>query len=133
MSRMDESTPLSPALGQLYRKETGGRKMPVNKRVLYLSIQAITNALLIGLVAKLLVLLIALITNIAFYHRFSVSEVTPGGNQLGWLVIFVPIAGSIIVGLMARYGSAAIRGHGIPEAMEKIISGESKIPPIITF
>src|SRR5205085_1355144 len=59
--------------------------------------------------------------------------ISPGGNHLGWLVVFVPIAGSIIVGLMARYGSAAIRGHGIPEAMEKIILGESKIPPILTF
>lgn len=133
MQRTDESTPLSPSLEQLYGKEIPGRKMPVNKRIFYLSIQAIINAILIGFVAKLLVLLIALITNIAFYGRFSVLSASPGGNQLGWWVVLVPIAGSIIVGLMARYGSAAIRGHGIPEAMEKIILGESKIPPVITF
>jgi len=133
MRRTDEITPLSPSLEHLYGKETAGRKMPVNKRVFYLTIQAILNAILIGFVAKLLVMLIALITNLAFYGHFSFSTISPGGNHLGWIVVFVPIAGSVIVGLMARYGSAAIRGHGIPEAMEKIILGESKIPPIITF
>jgi H+/Cl- antiporter ClcA len=34
---------------------------------------------------------------------------------------------------MARYGSAAIRGHGIPEAMEQILFGGSRIPPRVTF
>jgi len=133
MHRTDESTPVSPLFHQLYGKEPVARKLPVNKRIFYLSVQAIANAILIGLVAKLLVLLIIVITNIAFYGRVSFSSVSPAGNQLGWIVVFVPIAGSIIVGIMARYGSKAIRGHGIPEAMEKIISGESKIPPVITF
>jgi H+/Cl- antiporter ClcA len=133
MRRADESTPVSPSLEQLYGKEIAGRKMPVDRRVFYLSLQSVLNAILIGFVAKLLVFLIALITNIAFYGRFSLSTLSPGGNKLGWIVVLVPIAGSIIVGLMARFGSAAIRGHGIPEAMEKIISGESKIPPVITF
>ncbi|MBS1577666.1 MAG: chloride channel protein [Bacteroidetes bacterium] len=133
MKRADESTPLSPSLEQLYGKEIPERKMPVDKRVFYLSIQAIINAIVIGFVAKVLVFLIALITNLAFYGRISVSSVSPAGNYLGWMVVFVPVAGSIVVGLMARYGSTAIRGHGIPEAMEKIILGESKIPPIITF
>ena len=49
------------------------------------------------------------------------------------MVLFVPIAGSILVGLMARFGSSAIRGHGIPEAMEKIITEDSKIPVKLTF
>ena len=133
MHRTDESTPLSPSLHQLYGKEPAERKLPVNKRVFYLSIQAVANAMVIGFVAKLLVLLITFITNIAFYGRFSFSTASPSGNQLGWLVVFVPVAGSILVGIMARYGSKAIRGHGIPEAMERIISGESKIPPVITF
>ena len=133
ISRIDESTPVSPTLFQLFGKKEAIRKAPVNKRVFYLSIQAVINALLIGFIAKLLVALIGLITNIAFYGRFSIELSSPAGNQLGWLVIFIPIAGSILVGLMARYGSKAIRGHGIPEAMEKIILEDSKIPPIITF
>jgi H+/Cl- antiporter ClcA len=102
-------------------------------RVLPISLQAIANAILIGIVAKLLVMLIDLVTNIAFYNRFSFTASSPAQHTLGWVVIFVPIAGSLLVGLMARFGSSAIRGHGIPEAMEKIILNESKIPPRMTF
>ncbi len=133
MSRFDESTPVSPSFDQLYNRNGEFRKLPVNRRIFYLAIQAIINAIVIGFFAKLLVSLIACITNLAFYGKFSFNLSSPVGNQLGWLVVFVPVAGSILVGLMARYGSKAIRGHGIPEAMEKIILEESKIPPAITF
>lgn len=133
MSRIDDSMPLSPTLDRLFGKNDIVRKSPVGKRVFYLSIQAVINAVAIGLIAKLLVALIALVTNISFYGRFSLEPSSPAGNHLGWLVIFIPIAGSILVGLMARYGTKAIRGHGIPEAMEKIILEDSKIPPVITF
>jgi H+/Cl- antiporter ClcA len=105
----------------------------VNRRVFYLSLQVIANALLIGIVAKGLVYLIDAITNLAFYGRFSFENVSPAGNHLGLLVIVVPIIGALLVGLMARFGSKAIGGHGIPEAMEKIILAESRIPPAITF
>ncbi|HVI44048.1 MAG TPA: chloride channel protein [Chitinophaga sp.] len=111
------------------RKTTGS----VSRRVFYLSVQALLNALLVGFVAKGLVLLISLFTNLAFYGNFSFEENGPAGNHLGWYVVLVPVAGSIIVGIMARFGSKAIRGHGIPEAMENIILNESRIPPIITF
>lgn len=133
MSRIDAGTPVSPTLDQLFGKKEKTRNPLVNKRVFYLSVQGVINAIFIGLIAKLLVALIGLITNIAFYGRVSFQLSSPAGNHLGWLVVFIPIAGSILVGLMARYGSKAIRGHGIPEAMEKIILGDSKIPPIITF
>src|SRR5690349_17079785 len=116
MHRIDESTPVSPLLDQLYNKKEVSRKLLVNKRVFYLGIQAVINAIFIGFLAKLLVSLIALITNFAFYGRFSLDLSSPAGNHLGWLVVLIPIAGSILVGLMARYGSKAIRGHGIPEA-----------------
>ena len=131
--RNDERTLVSPTLDQLFGKREAIKNSPVNKRVFYLGIQAIVNAVLISLIAKLLVALIGLITNIAFYGRFSLEFSSPAGNHLGWIVIFIPIIGSVLVGLMARYGSRAIRGHGIPEAMEKIIEEDSKIPPIITF
>lgn len=135
MSTDDERIPLSTSLESWYRKDKEARKRryPVNKRVFYLSLQAIINALVIGILAKALVMLIDGITNLSFYHRFSFAPVSPAGNHLGWMVIWVPIIGSLLVGLMARFGSRAIRGHGIPEAMEKIISGESKIPPALTF
>jgi H+/Cl- antiporter ClcA len=93
----------------------------------------VANAIVIGVVAKGLVYLIDFITNVSFYGRFSFEAASPAGNQLGLLVIAIPIIGAIAVGLMARFGSKAIGGHGIPEAMEKIILEESRIPPAITF
>ncbi|RFS26598.1 chloride channel protein [Chitinophaga silvatica] len=103
------------------------------KRVFYVSFQAVCNAIVIGLVAKGLVMLISLFTNLFFYGKFSFAESSPAFNHLGVYVILIPIAGSLIVGLLARFGSKAIRGHGIPEAMENIILNESKIPPKITW
>lgn len=127
------SIPLSTSLSGFYRKALARRKTPVDRRVFYLSVQVILNAIVIGVVAKILVYLIDGITNLAFYGRLSLSPAGPAGNHLGIAVILVPIVGAVIVGLMARFGSKAIGGHGIPEAMEKIILDESRIPPAITF
>src|SRR5678816_990573 len=63
----------------------------------------------------------------------SFASSTPAANNYGLLVIIVPVIGGIAVGLMALYGSKAIRGHGIPEAMEQILTNKSKIRPSITF
>ena len=98
-----------------------------------LSLQAIINAIVIGLIAKVLVALISLITNLSFYGKLSLEESSPAQHSLGLFVIVVPIIGALIVGIMARFGSAAIRGHGIPEAMEQVLVNESKIKPAITF
>ncbi|MGN6568115.1 MAG: chloride channel protein, partial [Flavipsychrobacter sp.] len=125
--------PISPSLTMPAPEELEQKSHPVGKRVFYLSIQAIINAIVIGLIAKVLVGLITLITNIAFYGKFSFASSSPAGNHLGWIVVLVPVIGGIIVGIMARFGSAAIRGHGIPEAMEQVLTNESKIKPIITF
>jgi H+/Cl- antiporter ClcA len=125
--------PVSTSLGNFYHKSSSRQPSPVTRRVFYLSIQVMLNAIIIGVVAKGLVYLIDLITNLSFYGRFSFEPASPAGNQLGILVVFVPIAGAILVGFMARYGSRAIGGHGIPEAMEKIILSDSRIPPAITF
>jgi len=105
----------------------------VNRRVVYISLLSIVVAGGAGLVAQALTRLIGLITNISFYGRFSTAFTSPAYNHLGLWVIGVPVVGGIIVGLMARYGSAAIRGHGIPEAMEQVLFGQSRIPPRITF
>src|SRR5205085_9751594 len=77
--------------------------------------------------------LIGFFTNLAFYGKISPVFTSPAGNHLGPLVILVPIAGAIVVGVMARYGSAAIRGHGIPEAMEQVLLNRSRIPARITL
>jgi H+/Cl- antiporter ClcA len=125
--------PVSTSLTGLHRKASAKRNPPVDKRVLYLSIQVIFNAIVIGIIAKALVFLIDAITSLSFYGKFSLGPVSPAGNHLGLAVILVPIAGGVLVGFMARYGSKAIGGHGIPEAMEKIILDESRIPPALTF
>ncbi len=133
MSKNGGPIPVSTSLGGFYRKTKAMRKSPVNKRVFYLSIQVTINAVIIGIIAKGLVYLIDLITNISFYGKFSFERASPAYNHLGIFVMLIPIAGALLVGLMARYGSKAIGGHGIPEAMEKIILEESRIPAALTF
>src|SRR5579859_1027347 len=90
-------------------------------------------ALFIGVigagVAYLLVQLISLFTNLAYYQRFSLANVTPAGNHMGIWAVAVPVVGGLIVGLMARYGSEKIRGHGIPEALEAILISGSRMEP----
>jgi CIC family chloride channel protein len=102
-------------------------------RTLAISGLAVGVAVLAALAAQFLTRLIGFITNLAFYSRFSTSFTSPADNHLGLGVIFVPVIGALIVGLMARFGSEAIRGHGIPEAMEQVLLNESRIPPRITF
>jgi H+/Cl- antiporter ClcA/predicted transcriptional regulator len=84
-------------------------------------------------VALILVWLIALITNLLYYARIDLHLVSPLNNGLGYWSVAIPVAGGIIVGLMARYGSERIRGHGIPEAMETILVGGSKVEPKLTI
>jgi H+/Cl- antiporter ClcA len=94
---------------------------------------AIVVAAAAGLVAQVLIRLIGLITNLSFYGRFSTSFASPAGNHLGWWVLLVPVAGGLVVGVLARYGSAGIRGHGIPEAMEQVLTNQSRIPARLTL
>ena len=84
-------------------------------------------------VAVILLGLIGFFTNIFYYGRISFVLVSPANNQLGLLAIAVPVFGGLIVGLMARYGSERIRGHGIPEALEAILINRSKIEPRVTI
>ena len=130
---MNNSIPISVSLSGLHQRNRELKEAPVNRRVFYLSLQSIFNALLIGFIARGLVYLIDGITNICFYGRFSFQPASPAGNHLGLAVVLIPVLGSIIVGLMARFGSRSITGHGIPEAMEKIIVDNSRIKPVITF
>jgi chloride channel protein, CIC family len=94
-------------------------------------------AVLIGIaaagVAVALLRLIAFCTNLFFYQRLSTAPVPPSGHHLGAWVIVVPMIGGLIVGLMARYGSDRIRGHGIPEALEAILIRGSRIEPRVAL
>lgn len=82
-----------------------------------------------ALAAWVLTRLIGLITNGVFHHRLSSELVSPGEDVAWWLVLAAPIVGGLIVGVMARYGSEKIRGHGMPEAIEAILLGGSKVQP----
>jgi len=98
-----------------------------DRRVLVLSAAAIGIGAVGALVADALIWLIAVITNLAYYQRFSSHFVSPAGNTLGVWSIAVPVVGGLIIGAMARWGSPKIRGHGIPEALEAILIGRSRI------
>jgi chloride channel protein, CIC family len=98
-------------------------------QVIPISLIAIVIGVISTYVAWVLLKLIGLFTNLAYYHRFTTSFVSPAGNQLGVYAIAVPVVGSLIVGLMARYGSERIRGHGIPEAIESILMNGSRVRP----
>jgi chloride channel protein, CIC family len=104
-----------------------------DRRVLLLCAFALPIGLIATAVAKLLLWLIAVITNAAFFLRFSSAPVAPENNHLGWWVIIIPVIGALVIGLMARYGSEKIRGHGIPEALEAILLGRSLISPKIAI
>ncbi len=98
-------------------------------RVIPISLMAIVIGVIGSFVAWFLLKLIGLFTNLFYYHRVSVSFASPAGNHLGIYALFVPVIGSLIVGLMARYGSERIRGHGIPEAIESILMNGSRVHP----
>ena len=100
-----------------------------DKRVIVLSCMALFIGVFSAVVAYVLVWLIAVITNFAFYQRFSSTFQSPDHHRLGYLVILVPVIGGLIIGFMARYGSEKIRGHGIPEALEAILFGRSRMEP----
>lgn len=102
-------------------------------RLIFISALCILIAGLISVIAKGLIYLINIVTNISFYGTLDAGFHSPANNHLGLWVIVIPAIGGIIVGIMALYGSKAIRGHGIPEAMEQILVNKSKIKPIITF
>lgn len=98
-------------------------------RVIPIMLMAIVIGVIATFVAVLLLKLIGFFANVFYYQRFSTAFVSPVGNHLGAYAIAVPVIGSLIVGLMARYGSEQIRGHGIPEAIESILMNGSRIKP----
>jgi len=103
-------------------------------RVLLICALALGVGALSALVALALQALIGLITNLVFYQRWSAELVAPGSAPHSpWLVILAPVLGGLVVGLMARYGSEAIRGHGMPEAIDAILRRGSRVSPRVAL
>ncbi len=105
------------------------RDFTVDRRVWLISALAIIVGIGGAALAVLLLRAIAFFTNLFYYHRFSLAMVGPAGSPLGYWMVLVPIVGGIIVGIMARYGSDKIRGHGIPEAIEAILLNGARVQP----
>ena len=98
-------------------------------RVVPLSLICIGIGVIGAFLAQILLKLINFFTNLFFFHRFDFAFNSPAQNKLGYLVILVPVLGGLIVGIMARFGSERIRGHGIPEAIEAILLRGAKVEP----
>ncbi len=98
-------------------------------RLLRISAIAIVVGAICAFIAVLLTWLIAFFTNLFYYQTFSIHPSSPADHKLGWLSVLIPVIGGLIIGLMARYGSDRIRGHGIPEALEAILIGRSRMQP----
>jgi H+/Cl- antiporter ClcA len=139
-----DALPIAPALGLSLDAASMPRKSTlVTHRILLISVLAVALGVAAAYVAQLLMLMINLITDICFYGRISdvigpnahkgSFVLSPAGNHLGAWVILIPAIGGLLAGIMARWGSRAIQGHGIPEAMEQILTNESNIPARITW
>lgn len=107
------------------------RDFTVDRRVWLLSGVAIGIGACATALAVLLLRCIAFSTNLFYYHRFSMAWTSPAGSPLGHWMVVVPVIGGLLVGLMARFGSDKIRGHGIPEAIEAILLHRARVAPKI--
>ncbi len=129
-----DGIPVAPSLeGALENARIPSVGAVIDGRVAFISLLAMGLGLLVGFIAEFLIRLIGLVTNLAFHHRISMEFASPAGHHLGLWVILVPVLGGLLVGFMARFGSTAIRGHGIPEAMEQVLLNQSRIPARITI
>ncbi|QUQ66026.1 chloride channel protein [Kutzneria sp. CA-103260] len=102
----------------------------VRPRMLLITGIAVAVGAAAAVAAWALLKLIGLITNAVFYQRVATDLVAPGAvHHPWWLVLTAPVVGGLVIGLLARYGSEKIRGHGMPEAIEAILTGGSRVSP----
>jgi chloride channel protein, CIC family len=102
----------------------------VDRRMLLMATLAAPIGALAAAAAWCLLRLIGLVTNLVFYQRWAVDLIAPGAHHHPWwLVLGAPVAGGLVVGVMARLGSEKIRGHGMPEAIEAILTKGSRVEP----
>lgn len=137
MSSHNRPKPSDAVIGTDYRNREGAERRRADFTTSLSVLRLIPITIIIGIlsafIALVLVMLIGFITNILYYQEVNFQLRSPKDNILGWLSVLIPIIGGAIVGLMARYGSERIRGHGIPEAMETILVGGSKVEPKLTI
>lgn len=140
MSRLEDQTPKPAASADSILAPSAGLRMaaadsppPAEFRMLLISLLSAAIGFVAGIIAFALYKLIGLFTNLFFFHRWSTDFVSAQHNHLGWMVIVTPVIGGLIVGVMAKYGTSKIKGHGIPEAMEAVLFNRSRIAPRVAL
>ena len=131
-SAEEQVHPASHRSGSVPRPVDLGDFSSADRRILTLVPIAAGIGVAAAFIALALLDLIGLFTNLFYYGRFSLSFASPSGNSLGYAAIGVPVLGGLIVGVIARFGSERVRGHGIPEAIEAILTHQSRIEPRVT-
>ncbi|RXH55652.1 chloride channel protein [Granulicella sibirica] len=109
------------------------RDYSADSRILYVSVLAAGLGAISAVLAWALLEAIALSTNLFYFQRWSFVEVDPWQSHLGWWRVFLPVLGGLLVGLIARYGSPKVRGHGMPEAVETIVFNGGKVQPRVAI
>jgi H+/Cl- antiporter ClcA/CBS domain-containing protein len=115
-----------------HRSATGAESLGdfiASPRILVLALLGVPIGLIGAVLAWLLLNLIGLFTHLLFFGRIGFDLVSPAGAPPSIWIVIVPVLGGLVVGLMARYGSEKIRGHGIPEAIEAILINRSRVEP----
>jgi chloride channel protein, CIC family len=133
-----ESSPITVATSdrEKSRKIRASKELgdfTTTRRVVPIAALAVVIGVLASFVALALLRMIGLFTNLFFYQRWSTELVSPAGHHLGAWVLVVPALGALLIGILARYGSERIRGHGIPEAIESILLRGSRIEPRVAL
>jgi len=117
--------------GGLSRREAGD--FTTDKRVLILAGMSIAVGTAGAFAAWCLVSLIALATNIVWFGHVGIEPASLAELPRSPWIVLMPVLGGLVIGLMARFGSEKIRGHGIPEAIEAILIGGSRMSPKVAL
>jgi H+/Cl- antiporter ClcA len=136
-SDLDDRLPEDSVAGADERPRQGAERVLGDFTLGFDTLRLLPLSLVVGAVSAVVALglldLIGLVTHLAYYGRAGVSLVEPSLHRFGAWTVLIPVVGGGLVGLMARYGSEQIRGHGIPEAMETMLIGGSKVEPRLTL
>ena len=116
------------------KEPAGGlRDYSANSRILYTSSLAAVLGAVSAVLAWMLLEMISLCTNLFYFQRWSFVERDPWQAGRHWWLILMPVLGGLIVGLIARYLSPRVRGHGMPEAVETIVFNGGRVQPRVAI
>ena len=109
------------------------RDYSADSRILYTSALAACLGSISAVAAWALIEMIGLCTNLFYFQKFSFVEHDPWQAGRHWWLILMPVAGGLIVGVIARYLSPKVRGHGMPEAVETIVFNGGRVQPRVAI